>query len=1492
MFEYLMPSLVMPTYPGSLLEAMNHSAVNRQIDWGKARGVPWGISESGYYAFDAQQNYQYHAFGVPGLGLRRGLADDMVIAPYATLMALMVVPQKAYENLVNLEKIGARGEYGFYEALDYTPSRLANGQQYAVVRSWMAHHQGMAFQALSHLLLNAPMVDRFMSCPAFQSARLLLQERTPDAIELYSPRRHFESHEGALPSARYEAREFTGVGNLPPEVQLLSNTRYHLMVTQSGGGYSHWNDLALTRWRSDTTCDDQGTFCYISDPKTGDVWSNAWQPLGGPVSQYHVIFTDASAEFRRTEGTLSIKTEIVVSPEDDIELRRVTLLHRGRQPRTLELTTYAEVVLAYAASDLAHPAFSKLFVQTELIPEQDTILCHRRPRSPDDPCVWLFHMMVVRGQTPEQKTSFETDRARFLGRGRTTANALALRQNGPLSNTAGPVLDPIFAIRQSVVLQPGKPVIVDMVYGVADNRQRSQALLEKYRDHPIAERVFELAWSHSQVMLRQINANEDDATLFNRLASALLFPGPELRADASIISRNRRGQPGLWGWAISGDLPIVILNVTRNDSLAEIATLIQAHHYWRQKGLSVDLVILNDSQGGYQQELYHQIMDLIGTVSATSQMDKPGGIFVRNGELLSADDRLLLLSVAHILLDDRAGGLKEQLNQRVQATVAMQPTLIPHTGLPVNQHEPWQPDTRDLLFFNGYGGFSANGREYQITLADNAPTPAPWSNVLANAQFGTVISEAGQAYTWYENAHEYRLTPWENDPVSDNAGEAFYLRDEESGAVWSPTPLPVRGSGHYLTRHGFGYSVFTHRETGIDSELTVLVAEHAPVKFAILTLSNNSGRTRRISATGYVEWTLGESRTHSAMHVVTSPAAVTNGCGVLAHNFYRSNGSERTAFFAVTGVHCSVTGDRREFLGRNGSRREPAAMTQRTLSDNTGAGLDPCAAVQSTTKLIDGDQRTFVFVLGVGQRHQHAELMIAQYLSEDAARVELACVHRYWRNLLDNIVVDTPDPAVNLLANGWLLYQTLASRIMARSGYYQSGGAFGFRDQLQDALALSHAAPERLREQILLCASRQFIEGDVQHWWHPPLGNGVRTHCSDDYLWLPFALCHYVETTGDAAILEQRQPYLEGRQLQPGEESLYEQPTVSTLEETLWQHGVKAIRYGLRFGRHGLPLMGCGDWNDGMNRVGLAGLGESVWLGFFLYDVLQRFARLAEQKQEHDIVELCRTQAARLQTSLETAGWDGNWYRRGYFDRGEPLGSKTSPECQIDAIAQSWAVLSGAGSPEHCAQAMQALDQQLVDDDAGLIKLLTPPFDGRGPSPGYIQGYPPGVRENGGQYTHGALWAVMAFAHRGDTARAWQLWSLINPINHALNADAVERYKVEPYVMAADVYSVEPHTGRGGWSWYTGSAGWAYRLIVEALLGVKRHGTTIAVHPLLPQNWPSVSLRYQHGNSHYQITVTRGDDDYCVTLDGNVLPGDRIPLVDDGQSHKVDIVQR
>jgi cyclic beta-1,2-glucan synthetase len=1486
MFEYLMPQLVMPAYPDTLLVQMCQTAVDRQIAWGRENKVPWGISESAYAAFDLNQNYQYHAFGVPGLGLKRGLAEDMVVAPYATLMALMIRPQEACLNLAELENRGARGEYGFYDALDYTPSRLIRGQIYIVVRSYMAHHQGMGFLALANVLLDAPMNARFAANAAFQSARLLLQERVPDAVELYSPRRHFESHDSTLQKVNIELREFSNADSPAPEVQLLSNTNYHLMVTQAGGSVSRWKDLTLTRWREDATRDDRGIFCYLSDPESGTVTSNTWQPLGKQKGTYHAVLTDAGAEFRRTHGSLTMQTHIVVSPEDDVEIRRMTVTHHGRHARELEITTYAEVVLAPAANDAAHPAFSNLFVQTELMPAQEGILCHRRPREPEEQCPWMFHMMAIHGSV-ERETSFETDRAQFIGRGNTASNPQALRRAGALSNSAGAVLDPVMAIRQRIRLKPGVPVIIDMVYGIADTRLQSLALLEKYRDHHIADRVFEITWSHSQVVLRQLNATEEDAGLFNRLAGAILFASQEMRGDAQAVSANRRGQSGLWGQSLSGDLPVVLLTMTSNENIGLVTLLIRAHHYWRLKGLKVDLVILCNDSGGYQQALQNQILSLVASGAGSSQTDIPGGIFVRNGEQMTQDDRTLLMSVARVVIDDRRGSLADQLNQRMQPPHVSLPALLPVRTL--NDNQPVTAPPRDLSYFNGLGGFSPDGREYQIVLNDGANTPAPWSNVLANAEFGSVISESGQAYTWYENAHEYRLTPWENDPVSDSSGEAFYLRDEETGSVWSPAPLPVRGPGGYVTRHGFGYSVFEHTERGISSEMTVLVAEHAPVKLVMLTLTNVSGRPRRLSVTGYVEWVMADLRVKSAMHIVTSAAHVVQGCGVLATNHYTSNGSPRTAFFAVTGAHCSVSGDRREFLGRTGSAASPAAMKTQRLSDKTGAMLDPCGAVQSATTLIDGDQRTFTFALGLGQNAGDAEALIHQFFQEGAAQAELDRVHHHWHQVLDKIQITTPDKSVDLLTNGWLIYQTLASRILARSGYYQSGGAFGFRDQLQDTLALTHAAPQRMREQILLCASRQFIEGDVQHWWHPPTGNGVRTRCSDDYLWLPLAISHYIAVTGDGAVAKEIVPYLESRLLAPGEESFYEQPLVSNTQETLWAHGVRALKYGLKLGDHGLPLMGAGDWNDGMNLVGLGGRGESVWLGFFLYDVLQRYGALAEERQDTEVATLCREHSARLRQNLNDHAWDGDWYLRGYFDDGQTLGSHLNNECQIDAIAQSWSVLSGAGTPDRTASAMQSVDKYLVDNDAGLIKLLTPPFDGNGPNPGYIRGYLPGVRENGGQYTHGAIWAVMAFAKQGNIERAWELMAMINPINHSLTAEAVGRYKAEPYVISADIYSVAPHSGRGGWSWYTGSAGWTYRLITESLLGVTRKGDTISIHSQLPENWPEISVAYQQGSSRYLITVRKSMEEYRVTLDGNLLANDEIPLTDDGQDHHVDV---
>jgi cellobiose phosphorylase len=796
----------------------------------------------------------------------------------------------------------------------------------------------------------------------------------------------------------------------------------------------------------------------------------------------------------------------------------------------------------------------------------------------------------------------------------------------------------------------------------------------------------------------------------------------------------------------------------------------------------------------------------------------------------------------------------------------------------------------DLIFFNGMGGFTPDGREYIITTSERNITPTPWVNVLANARFGTVISESGLACTWSENAQEFRLTPWSNDPVSDSSGEAFYIRDEDSGHFWSPTPMPRPGATPYTIRHGFGYSIFEHTEGGIRSEMSVYVAVDAAIKFTVLKVRNESGRSRRLSATGYVEWVLGDLRPKSALHVVTEIDP--NGGALFARNPYNTEFADRVAFFNAGDRSRTMTGDRTEFLGRNGTLRNAAAMSRSRLSGRAGGALDPCAAIQVPFELADGQEREIIFILGVGRGEDDAHNLAGRFCESAAAHDELKAVWQYWKHTLGAVQVETPDQSLNVLANGWLVYQTLACRFWARSAFYQPGGAFGFRDQLQDAMALIHAEPSLLREHLLLCASRQFREGDVQHWWHPPSGRGVRTHCSDDYLWLPLATSRYVLSTGDIGVLDEPVHFLDGRQVNAEEESYYDLP--NRLEETasLYEHCRLAILRGLRFGEHGLPLMGSGDWNDGMNLVGQHGKGESVWLGFFLYDVLLRFAEVAAVHGDAPVADRCRREASQLRQNIELHAWDGEWYRRAYFDDGSPLGSASNPECQIDSIAQSWSVLSGAGAPERTRMAMRALDRRLVHRDWRLIQLLDPPFDKSDLNPGYIKGYLPGVRENGGQYTHGAIWAVMAFAQLGDSQRAWELFALINPVSHAESAEAIATYKVEPYVVAADVYALSPHIGRGGWTWYTGSAGWMYRLIVESLLGLRLDVDKLHVAPCLPDHWKEFKVHYRYRETVYHITIVQGPAGHgetSVTVDGVKRQGNVIQLVDDQQEHAVEL---
>jgi cyclic beta-1,2-glucan synthetase len=1497
MFEYLMPLLVMPTYDHTLLDQTCKAAVERQIEYGRQCGIPWGISESGYNTIDVHLNYQYRAFGVPGLGLKRGLADDVVIAPYASALALMVAPEEACLNLQRLASEGVEGPFGFYEAVDYTPSRLPRGQSSAVIRSYMAHHEGMSLLSLAYLLLDRPMQQRFESDPLFQATTLLLQERIPKTTAFYSHTAELSDIRTAPSGWETPVRRFNSPHTPIPEVHLLSNGRYHVMITNAGGGYSRWKDMAVTRWREDSTRDNWGTFCYLRDVESGEYWSTAYQPTLQPATHYEVIFSEGRAEFRRRDREIETYTEIVVSPEDDIELRRTRITNSSRTRRTIEITSYAEVVLASSAADALHPAFSNLFVQTEIIRERQAILCTRRPRSLDEPSPWMCHLMAVHG-ADIGSMSYETDRLQFIGRGRTSADPQAMNspdardgthEAAALSGSEGSVLDPIVAIRCRITLDPEESATIDLVSGVGETREVCLGLVEKYHDRRLADRVFDLAWTHSQVVMRQLNATEADTQLYGQLASSVIYANSSLRADPSELIKNRRGQSGLWGYAISGDLPIVLLQIGDPIHIDLVRQLVQAHGYWRSKGLAVDLVIWNEDHVGYRQILHEQIMGLIASGIEAHVMDRPGGIFVRPADQISNEDRILLQSVARAIITDRRGLLADQITRRGHAGVTV-PRLTPTRACLAEPVPSALSPRHDLICFNGLGGFTSDGREYVITTAQGHMTPAPWVNVLANPHFGTVISESGQAYTWHENAHEFRLTPWHNDPVSDASGEAFYLRDEETGSFWSPTPLPSCGATPYVSRHGFGYSVFEHTEQGIRSELWVYVALDAPIKFMALKVRNESGRPRKLSATGYVEWVLGDLKPKSVMHVVTELDSKSGA--VFARNSYNTEFAGRMAFFDVDETARTVSGDRTEFIGRNGTLRNPAAMTRMRLSGKVGAGLDPCGAIQVPFELANGQEREIIFRLGVGRNVDEARQSIHRFRGSAAARGALEAVWQYWKHTLGAVHVETPDQSLNVLTNGWLLYQTIACRLWARSGYYQSGGAFGFRDQLQDSMALIHTKPHLLREQLLLSAARQFQEGDVQHWWHPPSGRGVRTRCSDDYLWLPLATCRYVLSTGDSGVLDEPIRFLDGRPLNQEEESYYDLPGRSEQTAGLYEHCVRAILKGLPRGAHGLPLIGSGDWNDGMNMVGKQGTGESVWLGFFLHDVLMRFTEIARLRGDLPFVERCQTEAADLRQNIEQHGWDGDWYLRAYFDDGSPLGSARNPECQIDSIAQSWSVLSGAGDATRSRMAMDAVDRRLVRRDHALIQLLDPPFDKSNLNPGYIKGYVPGVRENGGQYTHAAIWATMAFAALGDSRHAWELLAMINPINHGKSADTISTYKVEPYVVAADVYAVTPHIGRGGWTWYTGSAGWMYRLIVESLLGLRLDVDKLHVAPCLPIDWTGFTLHYRYRETFYHITVAQvgaGDGKTSVTVDGVEQYDKTIHLVDDRQEHKAEV---
>ena len=1475
MFEYLMPSLLMRAPDGSLLETSNRLVVQRQRDYAGEAGVPWGISESAYNARDREMTYQYSNFGVPGLGLKRGLSENLVIAPYATGLATMVDASAALENFAALEAIGARGRHGFYEAIDFTPSRLPEGERYALVRNYMAHHQSMTLLAIANVLDGGRLRDAFHREPMIAATDLLLHERPPRGVGTFNPRAE-EVKVAAIDRVPEHGatRTYGPRTESPPPVHLLSNGRYSVMLTSSGAGRSRWRGMDISRWREDPVLACHGSWIYVNDRQAGVGWSATLAPMGVQPGYYAATFMEGRAEFHRRDGLLSTTTEVLIAPDDDGEVRRVSISNSGRSPHQVEVTSLIELALANPETDLAHPAFARMFVETEMLPGT-ALIARRRPRDSGDTPVWMAHLAVVEGQLAGP-VQWETDRSTFIGRGRSLADPIGLEQ--PLKGRAGTVLDPVVVLRCPLIVEPGSTVRIAFWTIVAPSREALLDSIDRHNDPSAFDRAQLGAWTQAQIERRFLKLDPGDAADFQRLAAHIVNPGALFAPPPALVEAAAGPQSALWVHGISGDIPIVLVRIDDPRDIGLVQDLLRAFEFLQGRYLAFDLVILNERKASYVQDLQIAIDDAVRAVRARpAPQGVRGDVFTLRADLLLEQQMTALRALTRVEMLAQRGPLRRQLGRQEPVARPALPALpsparTPRAGRPPDSALP-HPDS--LVHWNGFGGFHADGTEYAMVLPAGTTTPAPWINVIANPAFGCQVSADAMGAIWSGNARENQLTPWSNDVVCDPPGDVLYIRDLETGQLWTPTATPAGGPATRIVRHGFGYSRFHAVAHDIETDLLIHVPLDAPLRLARLTLRNLSAEPRPLSVTGYAEWVLGQARSKTASRIVTELDPETGA--LFARNPFDPETGGRIAFADLDGCQTGFTTDRAAFLGPGGAHATPAALLHaERLKPAAGAGLDPCAVLSTELTLAPGESREIVWTIGQAADRNEARALVASWRATDLD-AELCRTRDHWRHILGAVQVKSPDGAMDIMLNGWLLYQVLGCRIWGRAGFYQASGAYGFRDQLQDGGALLLSHPDLVRPHLVRAAGRQFREGDVQHWWLPESGRGVRTRISDDRGWLAISVADYVERTGDASLLDVQLPFLEGRLLEPGEHDAFFQPGTSSDTVSLYTHCALALDQSCALtGDLGMPLIGGGDWNDGMNRVGEHGRGMSVWLGWHLIHAINRFAPFADAR-EPERAARWRAHADSVRRAIETHAWDGDWYRRATYDDGSWLGASDNAECRIDSIAQTWAILSGAADPGRARKAMQSVHRHLVDADSKLVKLFTPPFDKTERDPGYIRSYPPGLRENGGQYSHAAMWTILAATHSGDGDGAHRLFRMLNPINHALTAADAAHYRVEPYVVAADVYSVPPNDGRGGWTWYTGAAGWMYRAGVSGILGIGRAGDRIRLRPCLPADWPGYSATIRMDDATYAIEVVRAapGDAASATLDGVDIAADQ-----------------
>lgn len=1486
-FEYLMPNINIKRYPGSLLDESCQFMIMSQKEYSEKLGIPWGISESAFNLKDLNSNYQYKAFGIPWLGLKRGLADEMVVSSYGSLLAVQDMPKDVIHNLKQLEEKGMYGKYGFYEAIDFTPSRLTNNQKYAVVKTYMAHHQALILLSINNLINNNILQERFMENPNIKAVDILLQERMPEDVIITKEKKEKIEKPKTVDYENYTQRVFVKMNNHLNNYNVISNENYTIGINENGEGFSKYKDILVNRFKP-TNDYPQGIFFYIKNIRNKKIWTSGYLNENTKPDKYEVHFMPDRDEFIRQNENISSTCKIITAPNDPVEIRSLEIKNTGNIEETIEITSLLEPVLSVAEQDYSHMAFNNLFLKYEYLEDTNSILVKRNKRGNVEPIYLGINLCTINETVGELE--YEIDKEKLNG-GVALGIPKMIENSIPFSKSLGLTIDPIVALKRTLKIKPNEKVTLNLIISVSEDRQEVEENMRKYTNNENAKLAFELSRARTEEEARYLGIRGTDIEVYQKILSYLIVQNPMKK---SYLNNNKiYSQEDLWQYGISGDLPILLVRIKDVNDVYVVQELLKAYEYFKVKNIQIDLVILDEEENVYEKYVKDAIETEILNRHLIHMLNQRGGIYILRADEIENIE--LLEFRANLIIDAHNGNIKTTIkdleSDYLDSIKTVENEIIKNPKSQNFDKKVNLINMDNLKYYNEYGGFSEDGNEYIIKVNKNNKPPVVWSHILGNKTFGTVITQNGLGYTWYKNSRLNRITEWTNNSILDIPSEIIYLKDRDYEVSWSLSPNLNNDNEEYYITYGFGYAKYTHMRLGLLQELETFVPINDNIKVNILRIKNTAPEKRELRLVYYVKPVLGEdsNKTNGYLDLEYD----NNSNIIYAKNLYTSDIKTSNCYISSSAKIKSYTGNKKDFIG-NGTIQNPDALNKQRLDKENSLGQTPCIAIEINIELKAYEDKEISIVLGAEDTKEKMQEIAYKYTELNNCKKELENTKKYWWNLLKNVQVKTPIESTNILLNGWLLYQTIVCRLWGRTAFYQSGGAYGFRDQLQDTMGIKYINPEFMKEQVIKHAKHQFIEGDVEHWWHKETNRGIRTKFSDDLLWLPYVTAEYIKFTGESSILEEQIPYVLGEPLKEEQDEEYSIHLQSDIVESMYNHCIRAIDKSINLGEHGIPKIGSGDWNDGFSTVGNKGKGESIWLGFFLYEVLNRFIPICKMKNDIKKVEEYEKVQENLKKVLNSEGWDGRWYRRAYTDDGQILGTIENDECKIDSIAQSWSVISGAGDNDKKYISMESLENYLVDKENGLIKLLNPAFEKSSLEPGYIKAYLPGVRENGGQYTHGAIWAIIAQAMLGFGDKAGEYFKIINPIEHARTKESANKYKVEPYVIAADIYGVGNLAGRGGWTWYTGSSSWMYKAGIEYILGLKIINQTLSIQPCIPPEWKEYSIKYEYKSSIYNIKIKNPNEKMTgvetFIVNGEEIKEKEIKLIDNGKIYEIEVI--